>query len=319
MLNEADIVNKLKSSFPDFIGDDAAVISQNEQSSFVLTKDLLVEDVHFRTSYYRPEDLAHKALHVNLSDVAAMGATPLFIMLGISIPENLEKYAQDFLEFFTQACLKASVILIGGDTTKSPDKLLISVTAIGTVNNTCIKYRTTAQSGDLICMIGHLGYAHLGLMSLEKKLTGFEKYQNTFLKPTAKNKQGQWLGQQTRVTSMMDISDGLYIDLKRLCQASNVQGNIELSNLKPNETFIAACHQLEILPQNVMLTGGEDYGLLFTVSADHFQKLSHDFKEKFNDEIRQIGKISNGTGVSLLAEDKVIDLELKPFSHFGEF
>lgn len=318
MLNEKDIVNKLKSNFPNYIGDDAAVIPQNTHSSYVLTKDLLIEDVHFRTSYFSPDNLAHKTLHVNLSDVAAMGAKPLFIMLGISIPDRLEKYAKEFLDGFTQACIDSSVILIGGDTTKSTDNLMISITAIGSAKNTCLKYRTTAEIDDFICMVGNLGYAHIGLMSLEKKLTGFDNFQNIFLNPIAKISEGQWLGEQLGITSMMDISDGLYIDLKRLCLASDVQGQLLLDNLKPNADFIHACHKLETTPQNILLTGGEDYGLLFTVKAEKFQILANDFEQKFGYKINHIGKISSGSGVSFLENNKIIDLDLKPFSHFGE-
>lgn len=318
MLNESDIINQLKSSFPDYIGDDAAVIPQDAQSSFVMTKDLLVEEVHFRTSYFSPENLAHKALHVNLSDVAAMGAKPLFVMLGISIPIHLENYAKNFLNAFTKACLNTSVILIGGDTTKSPDKLLISVTAIGTIKNTNIKYRTTAQTGDFICTIGDLGYAHLGFISLEKKLMGFEKYQKLFLEPVAKLNEGQWLSEQSSITAMMDISDGLYIDLKRLCQASNVQGQLFLENLKSEDDFIKACNQLDLLPKNTILTGGEEYGLLFTVKEQQYLALANDFKKKFGYEINHIGKITNGTGICFLDKNKLVDLQLKPFSHFGE-
>lgn len=318
MLNESDIVNKLKSSFPNYIGDDAAVIPHDAQSSYVLTKDLLIEDVHFRTSYFSPENLAYKSLHVNLSDIAAMGAKPTFIMLGISIPEKLEKYARDFLDYFTKACLDASVILIGGDTTKSTDKLMISVTAIGTVKKTGIKYRTTAQADDLICMIGHLAYAHIGLMALEKKFSGLENYQNIFLQPIAKINEGQWLGEQSAITSMMDMSDGLYIDLKRLCQASSIRGHIFLDNLKINSDFVNACNKLEISPQNTMLTGGEDYGLLFTVKAEKFQELNNQFKLKFGYEINHIGRMSRGEGVCFLEKNKVVDLKPKPFSHFGE-
>lgn len=318
MLNESEIVNRLKSIFPNYIGDDAAVIPQDAQSSYVLTKDLLVEDVHFRTSYFAPENLAYKSLHVNLSDIAAMGAKPMFIMLGISIPEKLEKYAKDFLDYFTTACKEASVILIGGDTTKSIDKLMISVTAIGTVKNKHIKYRTNAQVDDVICTIGHLGYAHVGLMALEKKLTDLENYQNIFLKPAAKNHEGEWLGKKSEVTAMMDLSDGLYIDLKRLCQASDIQGELFLDNIKMNSEFIHACNKLEVSPQNTILTGGEDYGLLFTVKPEKFQQLASQFKLKFGYEINHIGKINKGSGVCFLEKNKILDLKPKPFSHFGE-
>lgn len=318
MLNENEVIENLKLSFPDYIGDDAAVIPQQGEMNYVISKDVLTEDIHFRPSYVDPASLAQKALHVNLSDIAAMGAKPQFVLLGISIPNLHEKYASDFLSHFSKACLDASVVLIGGDTTKSPDKFFMSVTAIGTVKKKYIKYRSTAKPGDLICTIGNLGDAHLGLLAFEKSLSNFEKYKNSYLRPSAKINEGQWLGEQSAITSMMDISDGLYIDLKRLCLASTVQSNIVLENLTPTEEFKAACGSIGVDFREVMLTGGEDYGLLFTVKPESYAMLADKFNQKFGYEIRQVGKLLNGTGISFTEKGNEINLKLKAFSHFGE-
>lgn len=318
MLNERDIIAGLKSKFPDYIGDDAAVIPLGEETSYVLSKDLLMEDIHFRTSYFDAASLAHKALQVNLSDIAAMGAKPTFIMLGISIPVSQEEYALDFIGCFAKACLDASVVMIGGDTTKSPDKLCISVTAIGTTKNKHLKYRKNAKPKNLICTIGNLGDAHLGLIALEQKLAKFDKYKNSFLRPVAKMNEGLWLGEQSAVTAMMDISDGLYIDLERLCAAAHIQGNLILDNLNPTEEFIAACEAMSLEPQEVVLTGGEDYGLLFTVQPEDLETLANDFIGKFGYELKVIGNTSEGTGINFTKKGEKIDLKPKPFTHFGE-
>lgn len=318
MLNESNIINHLKKAFPEYIGDDAAVLPSYFNENYVITKDLLIEDVHFRSQYFDATSLAHKALHVNLSDLAAMGAHPKFVLCGISIPLSHEKYAQDFLEQFTAICKKSEVILIGGDTTRSPDKLFISITAIGFASNKNLKYRNTAKPGDLICIAGKLGEAHIGFVACERGLNGFEHYKNSFLRPQAKNVEGCWLAIQSGVHSMMDISDGLVVDLKRLCEASNLQANIRLEQIKFSENFIEYCQLVDLDPMEVSLAGGEDYSLLFTLEPDSLENVAFSFKERFGYDIKCIGHLSIGAGVQLTENGLSKKLTLHPFSHFGE-
>jgi len=318
MLNEAKIIANLKAKFPEHIGDDAAIIEQTGNQSYVVTKDLLVEDVHFRTSYFAPLNLAHKALHVNLSDLAAMGATPKFVLLGISMPMSQQKYVEDFVSNFTAVCKAESVILIGGDTTKSADKIFISITAIGTALTGSIKRRNSAKTEDLICVVGDLGAAHLGFIASEQSLVGFEDYKKAFLHPTARVNEGIWLGKQEDVTSLMDISDGLFVDLKRLCEASALQGTIDLARIKPDKKFCDACEALEIDPIETMISGGEDYTLLFTVKESQYKEISNNFIQKFGYPIKQIGSVTTGEGVRFILNGQPQKLNLKSFSHFGE-
>ena len=318
MLTEAGIITHLKSVFPEQIGDDAAVIPLTQNKSYVVTKDLLIEDIHFRRNYCPAKSLAYKALQVNLSDIAAMGATPKFVLLGIAIPTSYENQLQEFLDAFTTCCKDASVILIGGDTTKSSDKLIISITLIGTANNAHIKYRQHAAVNDQVCVIGNLGYAHLGLITLESEKERFEDFKQCFLEPQAKVNEGVWLGQQDGVNAMMDISDGLFIDLQRLCEASRVGAQIKLENLPVSNAFKQACEQLKLDPISTQLTGGEDYGLLVTIKAEDYLKIADEFKLRFGYSLQAIGIINKGNGVSFSQNNKPISLTLTPFSHFGE-
>lgn len=308
MLSEQKIIDYLKNSFPNKsgIGDDAATIG-----NYVITKDLLVEDVHFRRRYVDATSLAYKALQVNLSDIAAMGAKPTYVLLGISIPKNCSQYIEEFLTSFTKACQAHHIQLIGGDTTASEEKLYISVTAIGITEQP--KFRSGAKIGDIICVVGNLGNAHIGLQALEKNLDGFSDFKRTFLWPEAKVKEGIWLGSKAIVTSMMDISDGLLVDLKKLCAASEVSGDIDLDKLENTVSFCEACYALKLNPLEVMLVGGEDYGLLITVEPDHYAKLVADA----NFSIKAIGKITVGKK-GAVTFSKNTTLEFKEFSHFGE-
>lgn len=318
MLSEANIIAKLQKAFPSHIGDDAAVMHSTSSLTTLITTDLLVEHKHFKTTYVDAASLAHKALQVNLSDLAAMSATPRFVLLSIAIPPRLANYANLFIDAFSQACHEANVIVIGGDTTASDRDLFINVTAIGEANPAYVKGRSTARPGDIICVIGELGLAHLGLMAFENQQPDFEIEKAHFLKPQAKINEGVWLGKQSGVTSLMDISDGLLVDLKRLCEASKVGAALNLNALPPTESFKQACHTLSLDPTTVMLTGGEDYGLLCTLAPNDFDFLSAAFATAFNSTLKKIGVITSSTDVTLTLDDKPIELTLTPFNHFGE-
>lgn len=317
MLNEAQLIAQLQNEFPQAIGDDAAVILNFDDQRYVISKDLLIEDVHFRTHYFDAACLAHKALHVNLSDCAAMGAKPIFVLLGISIPLNQSEYAKDFLHYFAQVCKKESVLLIGGDTTKSPDKFFISVTVIG-IAATRIIYRHTAQINDVIAVAGSLGEAHLGLTALELDKTHFSAYTEAFLKPQARIAEGLWIANQAETHSLMDISDGLYVDLQSLCNASKCAAEINLDQLNYSPSFAWACKKLKLEPMLTKLCGGEDYGLLITIAKDKYQELAHRFYKKFNYHLHCLGHIKEGNGVHFTEQGKRQKLILSPFSHFGE-
>jgi thiamine-monophosphate kinase len=317
MLSESSIIAELKHAFPSHIGDDAAVLPASSHN-MVVTKDILVEHKHFNTNYVDATSLAHKALHVNLSDLAAMGATPRYIVLGIAIPTRLSDYAKTFLTHFTASCKAANVVLIGGDTTASAHDLFISVTALGEAQTSQLKHRHTAKPNQTICITGPLGLAHLGLCAFENNQDGFNTEKQALLKPTAKIQEGRWLAQQSTVGSLMDVSDGLYIDLKRLCEASNLGAEVHLETLPQSPEFKAACLALKLDPTTVLLTGGEDYGLLFTVDTTEAHSLADAFQHQFNYPFIQIGRTTSNHEITLLHHQKPTALSLTPFNHFGE-
>lgn len=297
MLNEAKIIDNLKQNFmiPGGIGDDAAIFGD-----YVISKDLLVEDIHFRCKYVDPISLGYKALQVNLSDIAAMGAKGVYVLLGIAIPKDYAQYVEDFLKSFSDSCKAENIQLIGGDTTASEDKLYISITIIGITKNPIL--RNGAKVGDLICVFGDLGHAHIGLQAFEKSLDGFDEFKKAFLWPKAKNAENN-----ISVTAMMDISDGLLVDLKKLCKASKVAAQIDLDSFKNTPAFYNACKELELDPLAVIINGGEDYGLLMTMSPDAV----------ISPPLRVIGKIIEGNEGEVIFK-KPINLTLREFSHFGE-
>ena len=317
MLTETNIIQTLKRAFPTHIGDDAAVLPATNHDHHVITQDLLVEDVHFRRKYHSAATLAHKALHVNLSDLAAMGAFPDYVLLGLSIPPTLsEDYLNEFLNHFTHACHTQHVTLIGGDTTASPDTFFISVTALGHVDPANIKHRHTAKPGDVICVTGPLGEAHVGFTTLERGEIAAPALTSAFLTPNARVSEGIWLGKQTAVTAMMDLSDGLFTDLEKLAIASNSAALINVDHFILTPSFKSACQHLQLDPISTQLIGGEDYGLLLTLKPEHYTTLHAAFKNQFGYSLQTIGHMRPGAGVQVIQHDQPFNLQLTPFSHF---
>lgn len=316
-ITEAHMIAQLKQSFPSHLGDDAAILPYTNDSVYVISKDLLIEDVHFRCAYAKPKDLAHKALHVNLSDLAAMGACARYVMLGLAIPPHYADSTKAFLRHFAACCKASSVVLIGGDTTRSADRLSISLTAIGTAHPKNIVYRHTAKSHHIITYAGHLGWASIGLRVCETGAHELSTFKTHFLRPKALLEEGAWLSKQDAVSAMMDCSDGLWMDVKRLCNASNVAGYIDLATLTVSPSFNAACAHLSLDPIDTMLSGGEDYGLLCTMCASDYLPLAEAFNTAFGHPLRCVGHLQSGVGVHLLEKGVPTTRDLKPFSHFG--
>ena len=318
MLDEGHIIKALKKSFPNFIGDDAAVLPVINDEQLVITKDLLVEDVHFRRRYCSPAALAHKALHVNLSDLAAMGATPRYILLGLSIPVSYEQtWIDSFLKSFSDACIHARVVLIGGDTTASLDGLFISVTAIGSARSDHLKLRTDAKPHAIVAVAGQLGYAHIGFRALESDLDGFDSFKQAFLAPSARISEGQWFAGLPSVQAMMDTSDGIFADLTKLGQASGLGIEVELDDVQTTNDFKLACLKLGIDSTHVQFSGGEDYGLLIVVEANAYPKVSEYFTQIVGYALNKIGRTVIKKGVSFLEHGKPKRLTLSPFNHFS--
>lgn len=311
-MHEEDILQTLQQYAPEFIGDDAAVLPYSAEEAQLISKDVLIEDIHFRMRYFTPQDLAYKSLQVNLSDLAAMGAEARYVLCGISIPPHATDYALSFLNALTKQCASQDITLVGGDTTASPNKLYISITAIGYCPPKQIKYRHGAKAGDMIVITGQLGWARLGLLGLEQGRSASQPYTNACLRPKAKLSMGLWLGRQAAVTSMMDISDGLYTDLTRLAKASGLQALLELERLPHSKDFQEICLAFGQDPIETMLIGGEDYALLFTVSSASWPTLAKNSPEP----LHCIGSMQAGVDLRITDRGIVTNLDLQPFQHF---
>jgi thiamine-monophosphate kinase len=282
------------------VGDDAAVID-NFGKQTVVSTDLLLEGVHFDLSYTPLKHLGYKAVVVNLSDIYAMNATPTHITMSIGFSNRFAvETLNEFYEGVYAACEAYDVDLIGGDTTTSLKGFVISVTAIGEVSPDKFVKRSTAQSGDLICVSGELGAAFLGLTLLEREKRIFEEtgaqpdlegqshIVGRLLKPEARKDIIEYFAEENiTVTSMIDVSDGLSSELMHICTQSKLGCVLYEDKLPMADDMKNFAYKLTMDPTACALSGGEDYELLFTVPQAEYEKV------KLNPAVSIIGYMTD--------------------------
>ncbi len=303
------------------IGDDCAVIEKGNGMVWLLTMDTLVESVHFRCGWHPPELLGRKAVAVNVSDIAAMGGRPLFVLLSLGLPAGFDPaWAERLMQGLTAACREQGCLLIGGDTVRSPAGLSLTLTVIGEMRQEQVLYRHTAQPGDTVFVSGPLGWSAAGLALLEagKTLADTEWRQliHAHLDPQPRVAQGQFLAQTGLVHAMMDMSDGLATDLAQICKASGVGAVIEAEILPGGSGLTAAAELLNKDALRWMISGGEDYELLFTAAESDSETLRLAGAEKGRN-ICPVGVIQAGRQVALRRGGKIEEnISFQGFDHF---
>ena len=251
------------------IGDDAAVIEPERNRLEVLSVDTIVEGVHFDPAFVPAEAIGHRALAVNLSDLAAMGAAPRLALLAMALPSSLPVADFDgIVTGFRGLAGRHRLHVVGGNLTKSPGPLMIDVTVAGTVKRRQVLTRAGARPGDEVYVSGTIGSAAAGLRLLRadsRLTTGDSRLVTAYLRPEPRIRLGVWLGRNRAATACIDLSDGLADGVHRIAQASDVGITIEANALPIEDT---ARHVLEGRGGNAVegaLSGGDDYELLFTV------------------------------------------------------
>jgi len=295
------------------IGDDCAVVSSTENQDTVITTDTLVAGVHFplETS---PRAIGHKAVAVNLSDIAAMGAKPSWLSLAITLPEVNSDWLTEFSLGVFELCEFYNVQLIGGDTTQGP--LSITITAQGLTPEGKYLSRSGAKAGDWLFVTGELGDAALALQHYKGKVSihsdFVEKIQTKLDFPRPRVLVGQSLREYA--SSAIDLSDGLLADLGHICKASNVGANIVLNEIPFSESMLETLSFDDAV--NLALSGGDDYELLFTVSADNKvgmeTALSH-----IGIPITCIGQINASQTITTTLNNKPVPIKATGFEHFS--
>jgi thiamine-monophosphate kinase len=295
------------------VGDDCALVDVSNGMDLAVSTDTMVSGTHFFPDV-DPEALGHKALAVNLSDMAAMGAMPYWAMLALTVPEVNHEWLAKFAKGFFDLAEEFGVSLIGGDTTKGP--LTMTVTIMGEVPAGAALRRSGAKAGNDIWVSGNLGDAALavahrrGLLKLSEA-----EYMEAVMRlyePTPRVQLGQAL--RGLATSAIDISDGLLADLDHICTLSKVGATVEADRLPVSA--IGARHIESPAGLTAVVAGGDDYELCFTAPTNARESIE-DLTDILGVPLTRIGEIRKGKGVSLVGADgKPIAVDGRGFDHF---
>ena len=315
MGSEFEFIHNLRNNFNlTKIGDDCAILPKDSETDLLITADLLIEHIDFKLEWTKPEFVGHKALAVSLSDVAAMGGAPTNSLLSLGIPEKIWNtgFADGFYEGYGHLAEEFGVELVGGDISRTPEKIVIDSIVIGEIGKGNAVLRSGARPGDAIYVSGPLGDAAAGLHLLETghrfRETKNEQQESLIFKQLRPNpRSGAEL--LDIASAMIDISDGLSSDLGHICKSSGVGARIDADKIPFSEEIKSHTRSLDER-LNFALNGGEDFELLFTVPQE---KTSN----KILDAYFQIGEITESGGEIETVQDGITEI-LKPkgFRHF---
>lgn len=309
------------------IGDDAAILKTSASEWTLITTDLLIEGIHFDPALSSFEDIGYRAAIANLSDIAAMGGAPRFMLVAIAIPPTCStRQIQTLYRGMMQAARPYHLSLVGGDTSASQRGLFLSITVTGTVKPGQALLRSGARAGDCLYVTGTLGDSHAGLELLMQsgraRHAPLRPTHRRFLmarhhRPSARVAEGLWLVKHGLATAAIDVSDGLSGDLRHLCEESGVGADIVEASLPLSPACRAYATAHHLLAPQFALQGGEDYELLFTVPLSQqprFERLAARTRFRFT----CIGAItSRRSGIRVRkADGTVTALSNTSYEHF---
>lgn len=300
------------------IGDDAAAVRFAANKLVLSTTDTQVEDVHFIKSLISADELARKAVAVSVSDIGAMGGVPKFILasVGFSKSED-EEYLNRLISGFILSLKEFGVELIGGNLSSS-NKLFVDITVLGEVEPDLIVKRSGATPGELIFVSGTLGDSALGLKVLQgsESVQGAEPLVNRHKSPSPRLVLGRELAVRQIPTSMIDVSDGLMLDLERITVQQHVGACIELEKVprsKEYKSFVGQYYEDIYAPA---LSGGEDYELLFTSTESRREDIQ-EISEKLNIPITEIGIVTESSSIDIQTLNGEYKTNYRGFVHFN--
>ncbi|MER3427866.1 MAG: thiamine-phosphate kinase [Pyrinomonas sp.] len=300
------------------IGDDGAIVCPRTRARLIVAADMLIEEIDFRREWTNATQLGHKALAVSLSDIAAMGARARWALVALGVPHDV--WQTDFLDRFYRGLLalarQSGVALIGGDLSRSPDRIVIDSIVLGEAQRPVL--RSGARPGDLLFVTGALGGAAAGLRLLKAGATlpprsaAARLIRRHFL-PRPRLSWGRYLAEERLATAMIDISDGLSSDLAHLCRESGVGATIDAA-LIPVDPLIVRSSLHDVDPLRLALDGGEDFELLFTVRPRDVRRLPREL-----DGVRavRIGEVTARRQLVLIRDGQKIPLRPGGFVHFN--
>jgi thiamine-monophosphate kinase len=299
--------------------DDAAIL-KSSGDDLVITTDAIVEGVHFLSSD-PPDTIARKALRVNLSDIAAKGATPAGFVLTLALREARDEWLAPFAKALGEDATSFQCPLLGGDTVSTPGPLMISVTAFGRVPAGKMVRRSGAKPGDKIAVTGTIGDAALGLRLLNGNLTGdgldtaaYNFLVQRYRVPQPRNALA--MAVRDHATAAMDVSDGLAGDLAKLCAASGVSAMIEAASIPLSDAarILLDAGQADF---EDIVAGGDDYEILCAIPENRWDSFAAS-AARLGVAVTCIGKVAAGKGPAMFTarDGKPIVLKRLSYSHF---
>ena len=329
MIGEDDLVRRIRAAAGSAqdgvlvgIGDDCAVLGTTPGTHLVAKTDLLIEDVHFRRRYAEMADVGWKALAVNVSDIASMGARSRWALVALACPATA---TADDIEALYEGMLALArehgIAVVGGDTSSSPSGWFVNVTLLGEATRAIL--RSTGRAGDVVAVTGTLGRSAAGLAVLERDhapagvdADSLAEVTAAHLRPQPRVAEGRWLGAADGVTAMMDLSDGLAIDLPRLCAESGVGARVDVDSvpIAPATRRVADALGRDALAWAT--GGGEDYELLVACASEAFDGLADGLARATGTALTRVGVLERAEGVRFVdAHGHPVEVA-RGFEHF---
>jgi thiamine-monophosphate kinase len=288
------------------IGDDAAVVAPDRNALEVLTTDSQVEGVHFDQTLVEAADIGHKALAVNLSDLAAMGAAPRVALLSLVLPPALPVTTVDALvDGMATLAARARISIVGGNIARSPGPLVVDVTVMGSVHRRRVLTRAGARAGDDLYVTGSVGGAAHGLRLLRHNRTALGSSVDKYRRPEPRTRFGIMLGRNRAARACIDLSDGLADGVRQLAVASGLGAVVDADAI-PIEPGAAL---------DDALSGGEDYELLFAAAPAMRSRLRHVQRLAKDLPVTRIGRLTADPAL-LLRRDGATAALPSGFVHF---
>ncbi len=301
------------------VGDDAAAVKLNPENLLLATVDSQVEGIHFTKEFISIKELGRKSIAVSVSDIGAMGGVPKFFLVSLGFsPEEDEGFFEELMDGIQAGAEEFGIDLIGGNLSES-NKLLLDITVLGEVEPHLMVKRSGARAGDAIYVSGTVGDSALGLKILRSE-TKSEK--NRFLisrhnSPEPRLRLGRELAQRSLVTSMIDISDGLILDLERITVEYGLGAEINIDEIPISSHYKESICDFAKDTYELALSGGEDYELIFTSPQEKRGEINK-VSEMLNINITEIGSVANKPPVRVLGNDgKEIKYRRRGFIHFS--
>lgn len=294
------------------VGDDCAVYDTPHNVDQLVSTDMMVEGVHFSESTTSPFDIGYRLGAANISDIAAMGGTPRHMVVSIAVPKGRHtSYVEEVYNGLRHICADYDVNIIGGDTVSTEGPFVISATVFGDVPKHQAVLRSGAQDGDVVFITNYLGLSYVGLHSLLEGSKDYPVSQSVHQRPIPHVECGI-IARDLGATSMNDISDGLSSELNEIAKASQVTIYIDESILPIHPEVQAYCESQQISPYLPMWTGGEDFQLVGTISAEKADSLPRD-------TFTIIGYVKAGKAQVLVERDgQWMIVEPKGYNHLSK-